>query len=247
MKIHINVIGREENVMERRKQGLVPYLKKIHLFSHLNEPSIEQLALWMNIRTMRKGSHVFFKNDPMLQLFFIVQGKVKIYEMDVSGREQIINILKEGEMFPHRGMFEEHDYPANAIIYEEAQILTISKDEFSNMLLQFPSIAIEMLKMQNKLIDDLHIRLNEKMMHDAREQIIKLLLRLTQSHGVDLGNKHYKLTTAFTNQELANMIGTSRETISRTLTNFKKKKFIYESDDGHLVIDFHLIHDEVLY
>ncbi|MEJ8776721.1 Crp/Fnr family transcriptional regulator [Pseudogracilibacillus sp. ICA-222130] len=235
-------------MIERNKQGLVPYLKKIHLFSHMDESSLEQLAFWMNIRTMRKGTHVFFKDDPMLQLFFIVQGKVKIYEMDVSGREQIINILKEGEMFPHRGMFEEQqDYPANAVIYEEAQILTISKDEFSNMLLQFPSIAIEMLKMQNKLIDDLHVRLNEKMMHDAREQIIKLLLRLTQSHGVDLGDNHYKLTTAFTNQELANMIGTSRETISRTLTNFKKKKYIYESDDGHLVIDFHLIHEEVLY
>jgi len=84
------------------------------------------------------------------------------------------------------------------------------------MLLQFASVAIKMLKMQNKLTDDLHIRLNKKMMHDAREQMIKLLLRLTQSHGADLGNKHYKLTTAFTNQELANMIGTSRETISRT-------------------------------
>src|SRR5699024_12274945 len=113
MEIHINVIGREENVMERRKQGLVPYLKKIHLFSHLNEPSIEQLALWMNIRTMRKGSHVFFKDDPMLQLFFIVQGKVKIYELDVSGWEQIINIIKVGEMYLNQCMFVKQLYIKN--------------------------------------------------------------------------------------------------------------------------------------
>lgn len=119
-------------------------------------------------------------------------------------------------------------------------------DDFQSLLLENPQISLTLLKIQNRIIVETQSKLNEKMMHDTREQIIKLLLRLTQSHGENQGNHHYKIMVNFTNQELANMIGTSRETMNRMLTSFKKEKFIYE-EEGRMVVDFHKIHDEVLY
>lgn len=89
--------------------------------------------------------------------------------------------------------------------------------------MQYPGMSMVVMKIQNKMITELLLRLNEKMMHDTREQVIKLLLRLTKSHGHKIKQDEYKLMISFTNQELANMIGSSRETINRTLAQLKNK------------------------
>src|SRR5699024_3118288 len=116
-----------------------------------------------------------------------------------------------GDMFPYRGIFDKAVYPANASVYQDARLLSMAIDDFQSLLLENPQISLTLLKIQNRIIVETQSKLNEKIMHDTREQIIKLLLRLTQSHGENQGNHHYKIMVNFTNQELANMIGTSRE------------------------------------
>jgi CRP/FNR family transcriptional regulator len=73
-----------------------------------------------------------------------------------------------------------------------------------------------------------------------------LLVRLCKSNGVKV-NEKYKLTTHFTNRELASMIGTTRETISRTITQLKKKKYIVQDEDGFYVIDRESLQEELIY
>lgn len=222
-------------------------LRKFEIFHDVSDTGLEPIIPLAKFRTQPKGTHVFFQDEPMTNVYFINWGKIKIYKTDINGKEQIINVLTAGDMFPHQGFLEKGNYPAHAVVYEEAMLLYIPINDFQNVLIEHPEICMKLLQMQSRLIADLQVRLGEKIMNDTREQIIKLLLRLTQSHGEKLENGNIVLTTPFTNQELANMIGSSRETVSRTLSNLRRQKMIYDDANGHIIIDFHHLHEEVLY
>jgi len=226
---------------------MIRFLQGVSIFKEFNETQLSMVADLVKTRMLKKGTHIFFQDEPMREVFILESGVVKIYQVELSGKEQIINILNKDAMFPHRGIFEETKYPANAVVYEDARILCFEVNDFWDLLMQYPGMFMAVMKIQNKMITELLSRLNEKMMHDTREQVIKLLLRLTKSHGQKIKHDEYKLMISFTNQELANMIGSSRETINRTLTNLKKQELIYEAEDGKLVIHQEGIQEEILY
>lgn len=92
---------------------------------------------------------------------------------------------------------------------------------------------------------DLQNRLQEKILHNTYEQIILLLLRLAKNHGREVSDTHTVIDTQFTNREMANMIGSSRETVSRTLTQLKKKDFIQTDKTGLLQINTEALEDEL--
>jgi CRP/FNR family transcriptional regulator len=171
----------------------------------------------------------------LTKVFFIRTGKVKIFKMDATGRKQIISILEAGKMFPHAGFFREGVFPAYAKIVEEAQIVTIPIDKFEEVLLANPEICMKLFKLLGEKIVDLQQRLEEQILHNTHEQIILLLLRLVKSNGIIKENE-YKITTHFTNRELANMIGTTRETVSRTINHLKKEQIIKTDEDGYFII-----------
>ncbi|MUV36530.1 hypothetical protein JNUCC1_00333 [Lentibacillus sp. JNUCC-1] len=149
-------------------------------------------------------------------------------------------------MFPHQGFFRKDNYPAHAEVAEDANLLYIPISQFENFLITHPEICIKLFRVLGELIVDLQTRLEEKILHTTTEQIIKLLLRLSQSHGEKRPDDLIRVTTLFTNRELANMIGSSRETVSRTLTQLKKKKLIASDQNGHMLINFEELHKEII-
>lgn len=212
-------------------------LKTVPLFRELEEEEILRIYEIAQTRFYRQKMYVFMKGDPLERLFFIKSGKIKIYKEDGSGREQIVSILEPGAMFPHAGFFRHgQDCPATAEVMENAKLIVIPIREFEKVLLTNPELCIKLFKVLGERIVDLQNRLEEQILHNTHEQIIMLLLRLSKTNGVKL-ERFYKITTHLTNRELANMIGTSRETVSRTVNDLKKKNCISFDENGYLLID----------
>ncbi|ATO51545.1 Crp/Fnr family transcriptional regulator [Brevibacillus laterosporus] len=227
------------------KEGMIKkHLRKIPLFTKLLEEELQSIVDISQMRTYKARSFVFMQGDPLDRVFFIHSGKVKIQKTDTTGREQIVSVLQAGEMFPHAGFFRKGTFPANAEILEIAQLIVIPIGDFENILLQYPQLCITLFKVLEEKIVDLQNRLEEKILHDMNEQIIMLLLRLCKSNGIQIHDK-YKLTTQFTNRELANMIGTSRETISRTINQLKRKKLIDIDENGFFIIIPEKLQEEI--
>lgn len=221
-------------------------LQKFTIFKGLTTPEIEPIVELAKHRFYRRGTHIFMQGDPLTNVYFIHQGKVKIYKTDLNGKEQIVNILQPGDMFPHQGFFRKDNYPAHAEVIENAVLIYIPINQFENFLVTHPNICVKLFHVLGDLIVDLQARLEEQIMNNTYEQIIKLLLRLSQSHGEAQDDGTIRLTTHFTNRELANMIGSSRETVSRTLTQLKKKHMISNDESGYIVIDFDKLHEEIM-
>ncbi len=211
------------------------HLHGVSLFKDLSEDEIIPIVEISQMREYRAKSFVFMQGDPLDRVFFIHTGLVKIHRTDASGKEQIVSILQPGEMFPHAGFFRKGSFPAHAEIVETAELIVIPIKKFEENLFLYPELSVKLLRVLGEKIIDLQNRLEEKILRDTYEQIIMLLLRLCKSNGVQVGEK-YRITTHFTNKELGNMIGTTRETMSRTINQLKRQNLIEIDKNGCILI-----------
>ncbi|MHA6252856.1 Crp/Fnr family transcriptional regulator [Oceanobacillus sp. CAU 1775] len=220
-------------------------LQRFPLFKNLTDIEMEPVLEIARNRKYRQGTHLFMQGDPLSNVYFILSGKIKIYRTDVQGKEQIINVLGENSMFPHQGFFRNDNYPAHAEVLEEASLVYIPIPLFEQFLITNPEVSVKVFGVLGDMIVDLQNRLEEQILNNTYEQIILLLLRLVTSHGEEVSENQYRITTQFTNKDLANMIGSSRETVSRTLTQLKKNNLIVSDKNGYLFVDRDALQDEL--
>ncbi|WP_066369574.1 Crp/Fnr family transcriptional regulator [Neobacillus fumarioli] len=220
-------------------------LSGFSLFHELNDLEITKIASISIVRTWKKHSHIFLQGDPLEHVYFIYEGKIKIYKSDVNGKEQIVTIMKKGEMFPHIGFFRKGDYPANAEVLEPAIIIAVPVSQFENILIETPELCIKVFRILGERIIDLQNRLEEQILNNTYEQIVKLLIRLAKNYGSAQEDGTIRLKYEFTNTDLANMIGTTRETISRTLTKMKKEQLIEADEEGNMILSLQTLMKEI--
>ena len=199
-------------------------LKRVPLFSELSHEELSRLSLITSERTVNKKQFVFMEGEKREAVYFIRSGIVKTFKVDESGNEQVINLLQPGEMFPHVGFFDEGPYPATAEAMQETHLLVIRVDDFNELLMEYPRIAIKVMKIMGQKISQLAKRIQEFISQDVQHRIIHTLLRMADKNLKEDGSATIEMPV--TNQDLANMVGTSRETINRIFNQLKKDGII---------------------
>lgn len=220
-------------------------LQRFPIFKSLNDYEIEPIVDLAQKKVYPNGTHIFMQGDRLTNVYFIYRGKVKIYRTDMQGNEQIVNVLQPGDMFPHQGFFRQDNYPAHAEAISDLILVYIPIQLFEDFLINHPEICIKLFRVLGDIIVDLQNRLEQKILHNTYEQIIMLLMRLSKSHGKKVNKNTFKITTQFTNRELANMIGSSRETVSRTLSQLRKQNCIENDEEGFLMINTDCLEEEI--
>ncbi|WP_226676971.1 Crp/Fnr family transcriptional regulator [Mesobacillus jeotgali] len=228
------------------KNEIKSVLGKFSLFRDLDDHELEKIVDISISREWKKNSHIFMQGDPLENVYFINEGKVKVYKSDANGREQIVAILKKGEMFPHVGFFRKGGYPGYSEVLERASLVVVPISQFEKVLVDNPHLSIKVFKVLGEKIVDLQERLEAQILNNTYEQIIKLLIRLGELHGVKQEDGTILLKADFTNKDLANMIGTTRETVSRTLTKMKKHELIITDSNGNIILDPDVLMDELV-
>src|SRR5699024_1015270 len=130
------------------------------------------------------------------------------------------------------------NYPAHAEIMEEAILVNIPILSFENFLLTNPAICIKMFEVLGGIIIDLQNRLEEKILYKVYDQIVLLLLRLARRNGEKIADHRYRLSISLTIGELTKMKGSSRESVSSTLTKMRKQGLINPDIHGSLIVHY---------
>jgi CRP-like cAMP-binding protein len=229
-----------------KQEDIRKRLSVVPIFKELTTDELEPIVKIAQTRFYKHKMYIFMQDDPLDRVFFIHSGKIKICKTDQSGKEQLISVLEPGEMFPHAGFFRKGNFPAHAEVMEDTNLIVIPIDKFEEILISYPELCIKLFKVLGEKIVDLQGRLEAQVLHNTFEQIILLLIRLCKSNGEIVGER-FRLTTQFTNRELANMIGTSRETVSRTINQVKKKNFVAQDENGFYLIDREALQQELFY
>lgn len=247
LKYSYGIILKEKTLYKRCKftlETLQNLAKQVPLFKDLSD---DELALFTNIMIKKVFSvrEIIFMHDMPIDYVYIVStGKVKVFRNDLAGKEQIICVKQTGDLFPNVGFFRKENYPAHAQAMEDTVLYAISIQQFESILLNHPAISIKLFRLLGDLIVDSQKRLEEMTLRSANERILLLLLRLSESHGTLQSSGWLKLNTRFTNTDLANMIGTSRESVNRMISRLRKEEKV-EIIEGTYYIAANKIKEEL--
>ncbi|WP_236561217.1 Crp/Fnr family transcriptional regulator [Pontibacillus sp. HMF3514] len=222
----------------------IQVLKQVPLFAELNEEDLIALQDITLKHTYHKKEYVFMEGEEREAVFFIHSGTIKTFKVDPEGKEQIINFLQAGDMFPHVGFFEETPYPATSEVMSEAVLFMIRIDDFNQFMLNHPEIAMKVMKILGQKISVLTQRIQEMNSQNVQHRVVYALIRLGQESG-QLDKEEIYIDMPITNQDVANIVGSSRETINRVLNHLKKLDLIQVSRKGIYIKDINQLKEHV--
>jgi len=199
----------------------IELLKRILVFSKLSEEQLKDIAKLEIRKEYKKGSVIFFEGEKGDAFYYILSGKVKMYKTDDEGKEIILNIFGEGSVIGEVTMFNDIDYPATAEVIEDAVLGMIYNREIENLVASHKDLALQIIKVLTKRLYHSQMNVKEMALTNVYLRTKNVLLNLAKEYGIKT-SRGIELNLDITRQDIANIVGTTRETASRVMSELKK-------------------------
>jgi CRP-like cAMP-binding protein len=210
-------------------------LRRTALFADLSEQELDALAHRTITLNMPSGHLIFSEDEQCEGLFVVAEGAVKIFKTAATGREQVLVINREGEVFAELPVFDGGTYPASAITTVDSTLLFVSRDDFRTLCLEHPEIALKVLKSVGGRLRQLVMLIEELSFTTVRSRLAQHLLRLARANDTK-GERGTEFALG-SHTELAAQIGTVRELVSRNLARLQSEGLIRMQGRRVLVAD----------
>ena len=191
------------------------FLATIPLFSGLPPEELERFAELTRERSYPKGSVILFQDDPGDSLFVLRDGRVKVVLIGEDGREVILGVLEPGAHFGELALIDDQPRSAHVIAMEDAQLLVLRREDFRRRVEANPTVAWALLTELSRRLRRADVKIGGLVLLDVPGRIARLLLDLADESGSEQVEK------PLTHQTIAQMIGASRETVSRAMKEFQ--------------------------
>jgi len=215
------------------------YLKQVPLFAGLADEDIRGLMALAKRRTFRSGEVIFHREDPGQVLYVIKEGKVKISLISPDGQEISLVVFGKGECFGEFAILDGLPRSADAVALEKVECYTLQRSDFHNAIMKNPKIAIQIIEVLTRRLRSTDQMVEDLIFLDVYGRVAKKLLELADTHGTKIGDGT-RIEVRLTQQEIASMVGASRESVNKVMGYFTDKNFI--STDKHK-ITLHRISD----
>jgi CRP-like cAMP-binding protein len=196
------------------------FLATVPLFSGLDRIELQRFAELTREKFYPRGSVILFENDPGDSLFVVRQGRVKVVLIGEDGREVILGVLGVGEHFGELSLIDDRPRSAHVIAMEESNLLVLRRDDFRRRVESSPAVAWSLLTEMSRRLRRADEKIGGLVLLDVPGRIARLLLDLAHEAGGDTIEK------VLTHQTIAQMIGASRETVSRAMKDFQDAKWV---------------------
>jgi CRP/FNR family transcriptional regulator, dissimilatory nitrate respiration regulator len=207
---------------------IIRYISSIPLFEGLPKAQLEDLVMIVADQMFKRGQTIFSEGDEGTGFYVVVSGRVKIFKLSSEGKEQILHIFGPGEPFGEVPVFSGQHFPAHAETMEDSRIFFFSRNDFVALIRRNPSLALNMLAVLSMrlrrfaaLIDDLSLK-------EVPGRLAAYLLYLS---GLQEGSE--ELERNINKRQLASLLGTIPETLSRILGKMIKQGLI--ESEGHQI------------
>ena len=212
------------------------YLKHLPIFEELAPADLAAIDNVTVERRYKKNMIIFMEGEPGEGFHYVKSGKVKIVKIAQDGREHIINILGPGDVFAEVLLFNRGPYPATSVALEDSIIGIIKNIELENVVVDNPRIALHIIRVMNKKLLHAQMKIKTLALSDTFARTAQILGRLAQQYGRQVPGG-IRLDIDMTRQDLANLVGTTRETVSRVLSSMKKDKVIDLAEQQIVILD----------
>lgn len=201
------------------------FLRSVPIFADLEDRELDKILKLGTRQKYKKGNIVLLEQESGAALFVIISGKVKIVRMDEDGREVILSMFGPGEFFGEMSLLDGMARSASVVATVKSELFMIHRREFLDLLHEFPTVAISLLAELAMRLRKADMQIKSLSLKDAGGRVANVLLMLSDDLGIFRKGK-VEIEDLPLQQDIANMAGTSRETVSRMLHQFER--------DGHV-------------
>ncbi|CAN2227542.1 Crp cAMP-binding proteins - catabolite gene activator and regulatory subunit of cAMP-dependent protein kinases [Candidatus Nanopelagicaceae bacterium] len=211
-------------------------VRRAPLFTALDEAAAVSLRASMDAVKIAKGSILFKEGDDGEHLYVIVDGKLKLGTSSGDGRENLLSILGPGEMFGELSLFDPGPRTSTATAVTDAKLLSLSHEKVIPWLKQNPEVSLQLLTRLSQRLRRTNEAVGDLVFSDVPGRVAKAL--------IDLGDRFGKTTPEgllvnhdLTQEELAQLVGASRETVNKALADFAGRGWLKLDGRSVLITD----------
>ena len=215
----------------------IELLQSVSIFWDLNENDLGHIADKMVARHFENGNYIFLEDSEGEQCFFVLEGSVKVTRLSKDGREVILAMLNEGDFFGEMSLLDGESRSANVIALEKTKVLTLDRNDFIAVVNDYPQIAVQLLKELARRLRKSDRQIASLSLSDAEKRIALCIIRFADEQGV-IQNGKVSIPKTPIQQDIANMAGTSRETVSRALGLLEKEDLIERHGRELIILDY---------
>jgi len=211
---------KKPNDMNKCEQCII---RQFNSLKHLSKDDLVRMSNCKTSKIIKKGEPIFEEGDYLNGVYCIKDGVCKVSKMSENGKNQIVNLIKRGDLLGERSLISEEVSNLNAIALEDMEVCFIPKEEIIRDLKKNPSFTMDVLKnmaISLKNSDNLVVDMAQK---SVKQRLAETLIKLQTKFGV---NDTGAIDLQLSREDIASIIGTATESCIRLLSEFKKGKFI---------------------
>ncbi|WP_238456088.1 Crp/Fnr family transcriptional regulator [Lederbergia galactosidilytica] len=202
----------------------------VPIFNHLQPEEMLEIAKTTTHAQYERNDIIYGAGDQSAHLYIVHQGRVKIYLLSESGKEQLIRILEPGDFMGELSLFTESMFDHYAVAMEKTEICVLRRVDLQAFLLKYPTISIKILEEFGRRLDRTEKLISSLTSEDAEKRIAAYLLELLD------GQNDQTLTLPMAKKDLASYLGTTPETVSRKLAEFQERGWIEQTGQRKIKI-----------
>lgn len=206
-------------------------LREVPLFSLLRDTDLELLSPLLAERQFARNRVIRFAHDPCDAFYIVLRGSVKVMLVAEDGREVVLQLLRDGEFFGEMALLDDEPYAASVIAAEDSTLLVLLRDDFRRSIRELPEMSFGLLRALCHRLLEQDSRIGGLMLLDVTGRLAHLLLEL------DARAPGEEIRELPTHQVIAQMVGTTRETVSRTIGTMIAKKMVEVTDGRVRILD----------
>ncbi|QHS21948.1 Crp/Fnr family transcriptional regulator [Virgibacillus sp. MSP4-1] len=204
----------------------------VPIFNHLTDDEMWEVADRSFHRKFIKGETIFQAEEPSNSLFIVHQGRVKIYRLAPNGKEQLIRILDQGDFFGEMSIFSEETLTSYAEAMVDTNICIINRSDIQELMVKHPAISLKILEEFSRRLDHTEHLVEQLSSQDVEKRIASYLIDLLKENS----SESHVVKLPMSKKDLASMIGTTQETLSRRLTALQDKEMIEQTGQRKIKI-----------
>jgi CRP-like cAMP-binding protein/DNA-binding NarL/FixJ family response regulator len=197
----------------------------------VGKDAVKKFLEGRKISAYKKKENIYREGDMPRGLYLLTKGKVKLYKMHDVGKELITSVLDPGDYFGYMALLEETDYAETAQALEESEIAFIPSEDFYKILNNNREVAKKFLMILTKNISEQQEKLLNLAYSSVRKRVADALVKLNAKA------EGKSSSISFSREDLANMVGTSTESLIRTISDFKEEKLVEVKEGKIFILD----------
>ncbi len=207
------------------------FLKRVALFSGLGERQLDTLAAASARRSFSRGRMIVAEGESSQSLYILLSGRAKVQRSDTEGKEVILAVLEPGECFGEMSLLDNEPRSASVITLVSCDFMAINKEAFLGVLGENPQIAMNIMRGLVKRLREADRKIETLALLDVYGRVARVLLDFSEEV------KGQRVIRAkLPRQEIAKMIGASREMVSRVMKGLEKDGYIGTDEEGRVVL-----------